>query len=376
MHPTKSPIRKTEDSSSVTRLKSCEICDKNPSLYRCPRCFICTCSLQCCLAHKQKGCNGKRDRAAYCALENFTDSQLASDYFFLEEIIGCTQSGRRMLQKAGANNKRKVSGSNKNRRCNGDADEALTPTQPLLELTTRKTLPILASTSSVPSDADSWFAQCSYQQKQLVRQANERGCNLLLMAPGMERQKNNTTTYNPKQDVIAWKVEWVFHYRATAVQPVGDTEQPGRKDSEISSPETNELLTKVIVKDNRVLETVILKDQVIKHILQGRHKQSILKPLYSAATIKGCDFPQSAALATNLNHSAPQISPDQQETIGEFLLFMKKIPCSSVRPIYLPVDPNQTLQEALKGKNVIEYPTLEVVLPCDSSFFSSLVKEI
>lgn len=323
---------------------------------------MCTCSLQCCLAHKQKGCNGKRDRAAYCALENFTDSQLASDYFFLEEIIGCTQSGRRILQKAGANNKRKVScGSNKNRRCNGDADEVLTPTQPLLELTASKTLPILAATSSIPSDADSWFAQCSYQQKQLVRQANERGCNLLLMAPGMERQKNNTTSYNPKQDVIAWKVEWIFHYRATVFQPLGDTEQP------VSSPETNELLTKVIVNDNRVLETVILKDQVTKHILQGRNKQSTLKPFYSAATIKGCDYPQSAALATNLN---------QQEAIGEFLLLMKKIPCSSARPIYLPVHPNQTLQEALKGKNVIEYPTLEVVLPCDSSFFSSLVQEI
>ena len=85
---------------SSSNLKPCEICREGPSLYRCPRCSICTCSLQCCTAHKKrgKGCNGKRDRAVYCALQNFSDSQLSSDYHFLEDVLKSAQSGRRMLK--------------------------------------------------------------------------------------------------------------------------------------------------------------------------------------------------------------------------------------------------------------------------------------
>ena len=58
-----------------------------------------TCSLRCCLEHKSRtGCNGKRDRAAFCSLARFTDAQLASDFHFLEDVLKCGERAGRFVR--------------------------------------------------------------------------------------------------------------------------------------------------------------------------------------------------------------------------------------------------------------------------------------
>lgn len=88
----------------------CVGCGKSDVKYRCPRCERITCSLQCCVGHKNQAsanaaavggggcmyvylltlcmwirlagrqfdCNGKRDRTKYVALKKFTDADLSS----------------------------------------------------------------------------------------------------------------------------------------------------------------------------------------------------------------------------------------------------------------------------------------------------------
>ena len=58
-----------------------------------------TCSLKCCLEHKSRtGCNGKRDRTAFCSLARFTDAQLASDFHFLEDVLKCGERAGRFVR--------------------------------------------------------------------------------------------------------------------------------------------------------------------------------------------------------------------------------------------------------------------------------------
>lgn len=57
----------------------CEVCNAQPSKYRCPGCQARTCSLPCVRQHKEDtGCSGKRDRLAFVPLKEFTDRHLLS----------------------------------------------------------------------------------------------------------------------------------------------------------------------------------------------------------------------------------------------------------------------------------------------------------
>lgn len=58
---------------------ACAQCGEGAARYRCPRCSIRTCSLECVRGHKKDtGCTGKRDRTAYVPISKFDDRQLGS----------------------------------------------------------------------------------------------------------------------------------------------------------------------------------------------------------------------------------------------------------------------------------------------------------
>jgi len=382
-------------------MKLCEVCNNQTSLYRCPRCFTNTCSLKCCVEHKtKKGCNGKRNRAAYCAIENFTDSHLASDYHFLEDVLNVAQSGKRLFNSVTtktSNNKNMCSSSKRNKTItmkNADEDDKTedhhAPIQPLLRLA--------VSTNSQPGEAidignnndkhntTSWMhGQLSFKQQRLVQQARERGCTLLLMPTGMERQRNNTTVYSPKQDIITWKIEWIFHFSQQG-ELHSKTDQPNLQTC--AHCNKNSLVSTEIICDNQVPESVILKEYLLKHLVQGKHAKSTLQPFRSALTLSQ-NIASNSGHTTNSQHNNTtiplpcssksninRVGKDDIEDPFPLLLFMKQIPCSSATPIYTPLDPNQTVKAALHGKTLIEFPTIDVVLPCDSHLIPCLVKEV
>ena len=72
------------------RMGACEVCEEAPpAKYRCPACSVATCSLACSRSHKTRGggCTGKRDRAAFKPITEFTDRDVINDYRFLEEAL-------------------------------------------------------------------------------------------------------------------------------------------------------------------------------------------------------------------------------------------------------------------------------------------------
>eukprot|EP00644_Phytophthora_capsici_P017779 jgi/Phyca11/537582/estExt2_fgenesh1_pg.C_PHYCAscaffold_1000003 len=64
-------------------------------------------------------CNGKRDRTKFVGLKTFTDADLSSDFFFLEEVSRSTNSAARSRSQLNANARRYT--SNKKRKVESSA---------------------------------------------------------------------------------------------------------------------------------------------------------------------------------------------------------------------------------------------------------------
>lgn len=79
----------------------CMVCESATRRYKCPRCSIMTCSLECCRQHKiDTGCSGKRDRTCYVGVKEFNDNNLRDDFHFLEDVLQKKGSALRTLKTA------------------------------------------------------------------------------------------------------------------------------------------------------------------------------------------------------------------------------------------------------------------------------------
>lgn len=369
------PTSKSSSASSTSApLLPCTICDIADAVYCCPRCGARTCSLKCCLAHKKNtGCSGKRDRTAFCSLKNFTDLQLTSDYHFLEDVIKKSEGSKRLykgLGGGGANVPALVG----NKRARDDSDGRINlkitgengqvaPAHPLLRAQVGKSaVDVLANGTDdaargngdetqvnamlavvKPGNQSCGKDQTNAPQAQrgpkvehLVRQAELRGVNLLRMPSGMERHKSNTTKINKKTKAIGWKVEFYFRQISNTAE------------NEESMSDERSKQPKVLKVETLLPETQTLSQEIGRHLDVHPGNASTRSQLRSFANV-------------------PRDS---------LHLFLKRLPCSSASPLYFKLDPNATLQESLKGKTVIEFPTIEVVMDADKKRFPLFINEV
>ncbi|XP_059277301.1 putative box C/D snoRNA protein SPCC613.07 [Lycium ferocissimum] len=144
----------------------CSECKSNTWKYKCPCCFIRTCSLPCVKSHKAKtGCTGKRSLTHVVPLSKFDDNILLADYNMLEDVKRVAESAKRMRQEI-----------------------------------------------------------CGYTHfklperlKNLQRAANSRRTKILFLSNGMSKREKNKTYYNNRKKFISWTIEWRFHLTDTAL---------------------------------------------------------------------------------------------------------------------------------------------------------------
>ncbi|XP_062231841.1 uncharacterized protein LOC133929196 [Phragmites australis] len=142
----------------------CEECGEQPWKYRCPGCARLTCSLPCVQAHKRRtACTGKRPRTDPVPLARFDDSQLLSDYNFLEEAKQVRESAHRLIGGFGRN-------------------------------------------FGGPGGAQ--LPKCLFF---LRKAAQRRGIRLYFLPRGMARREQNRSRHNHRKDFIYWTLEWRFN---------------------------------------------------------------------------------------------------------------------------------------------------------------------
>lgn len=360
----------------------CAICKDEIAVYRCPGCYERTCSLECCIEHKQKsGCNGKRNKVGFVPLNRFNDTTLSSDYHFLEDVLAKSERGKRLIKDIGAqfkspsSKKRKFDSKKRNGANENDDESQSLPIQPLLKLqvddnensaisnekctsldasvATARTNPIIneernndigtLSSLKLSIEEERILANYPPNKQRLVRQARQRGIRLLLMAPGMQRHvMNKSTKYDSKKDIINWKVEFVIHSFSASTE------------SDHQSTKTESF--KLILTCDRIPESDALNDHLSK--LFERNTSHSAPSLHRSTLIQFCNVSNTKVINRKV------------------CVLMKKIPCKSSQPSFSRIDLNKTLKEILQQTTVIEFPTFDIVLEEHMKKFPIFIDEV
>jgi len=96
--PEGGPLKMSSTLPVLTTL--CPICYTSPPKYRCPRCSMRTCSLECTQAHKVRAsCSGIRDPAKFIPKREFKPSTIDMDFNFLKSVEKSREEGQSVVKK-------------------------------------------------------------------------------------------------------------------------------------------------------------------------------------------------------------------------------------------------------------------------------------
>lgn len=373
--------------STDKTLPPCAVCQANVAIYRCPRCHVYTCSLKCCRTHKSDAkCDGKRDRTQFCSVKGFTDSQLSSDYHFLEDVLKVSESTKRLYHGIVAgDNASSAASSASTKRARGnkinvqnlgkldlDSISSKPPAHPLLRAKEGKSMVNVLAHGVDDMEMEKDETQLAHQSNgiinellankpdakpmqskrenvsPLVRQAELKGVNLLRMPIGMERRRSNTTKFSKKKGII-WKVELCFHHTKDTSDGGGDESRSSKEKPVLPKLfKVESKVPKVLKVESKVSDSSTLYEELGKHLDVHPGNSTTRSSLRAFATV-------------------PR---------GSLVLFMKRLPCSSAAPQYYKLDPNTALVDSLKGKTLIEFPTIDVALESDKDNFPLFIDEI
>jgi HIT zinc finger len=314
----------------------CQVCGKRERRYRCPRCSKLSCSLTCCVAHKtQEGCNGQRDRAKFVSLSNFTTGQLRSDYLFLEDALRLVDGAKRSLAVPAQG---RGTAAQPKRRRQGQAPRILDATD----------VAGAGLKQGLPQPGGDWLDKHSLAVQALVKHVNSQGINLLLMPPGMSKRQANTTRYNAKLRKVVWRVEWVFKQAVSSSSSSSKKSATTAASTTAQNSSSSSVFTEHTLVSERVEETAQLS-AVLARLLADRPGNASTRHTLA----RYCSVP-----------------------LAELSLLIRRLPCSAARPSYAPLDAAVTLQESLRSRTVIEYPTIYVALPAEREAYPTLVADV
>ena len=267
------------------------------SKYRCPGCGERSCSLACVKRHKaEKPCDGRRDPAAYFALGDGTDELLLRDYHFLEQAGKTVDGAGRALRQSGV----------------AKSAGARPPQQPP-------------------------------HRRKLLQQAERRGVALELLPVGMQRQRENTSSFEQRAQQLRWRVE--LHFAQAQVRHV-----------EASVPERTVL--------RALLDALLLPAAAAAAEAGPSADADGAAPAAAPAAARfGGDDGQRALLRHKLRLYA-------RAGVGELGVFLRVPHTRADEPRYSRLSLDATLGEALRGERLIEFPTLHVATPEEAGAFT------
>jgi len=368
-------------------LKLCEICAINPRQYKCPRCFVMTCSLQCCRKHKIKSsCTGQRDRAAYVSIQGFEEKTLRSDFHFLEDILQSKDSAKRVLLSScggvrkhsrddesehtnvllksnietnecqavrkiarvdteggeRANeviNEGKASDFSDGRMiddyCQLKADDSHgLVMRPQQQSASSPSMPLLKTVQNL-QHLDMYSASV----KRFVKATANRGTRVILMSPGMTKRKLNSTQFRPKSDQIYWKINVVFIISKKIEAPC---------------------LLRFDLDTNGELKVV--EDALVGISVANIYEETTIENFLN----EFFDHRQGNSI---IRHTLRPLRLRREE----LKCFMQRIPSPANNPLFIQVSRDDSIRKMLEGKTIIEYPTLFVGIDEDVRKFNFLI---
>eukprot|EP00605_Chrysophyceae_sp_TOSAG23-4_P002923 GSChrysophyteH1.ASY1.ANO1.3218.1 assembled CDS len=346
----------------------CEVCKQNISLYKCPACSVFSCSLACCKEHKVvQNCSGRRDKTAFVPIAQFREKHLRSDFHFLEDILQTKSRAKRALQHAGgtagggASQSRKRLRDMEGNRAEEASNVALLALTPADASSGAGIGPVSARRSTQALGGHSAAV------KRLVQAAKGRGTNLIIMPPGMSKRVRNTTTFVTDDGTVTWRLHMVFVASAAVFLPVDllRAELEPVTQGQIAQLQSSSSLSP-ICSGAGLVGTIRPK------VSENATVSDILSYFLDPHGDVGGDVSSRAAQRYALRYL--RLVPR-----SELCMLIQSIPSPAQDPVFLDIalDEEQlTLQQALAGRTVIEYPTFIVGKKTDLKHCKRLVMEI
>ncbi len=291
----------------------CMICNEIPKKYKCPRCSILTCSLNCVKIHKKNtNCSGIRDATTFVTMNDYNQNHIRNDYHFLENVLNTKISAKSTLVN-------QLGGD----RSTGNGKHNIGKEKP------NAGLDALGATKST-QQLDIYSASV----KKLVKAAYSKGVKLILMSPGMTKRNNNTSRYLVKTDEIMWKVHLVFILNANydpnmllkpdldGLNYLTDEKADVYNPSHDSTPLLSVTLS---MSENSTLDSVLVSNFFEQNNTNTFHRYLLRSLRINQSTLKS---------------------------------YVQKIPSTSHDPVFVEIDLKDCLRNILNGKTVIEYPTI------------------
>lgn len=276
----------------------CAACSREAK-YRCPACDTPSCSLACVKQHKTtKPCTGKRDLTTFCAIGDFDDRTLLSDYHFLESAMQSVESAGR-------------------------------------------------AAAAVPAPGTGSGSHPA--RRKLASAAMERGIHLDLLPLGMQRQKENTSYFDARRKRIAWRVELVF-------------DRLGIRQVETAVPETTTLrfilASLLLPKPMAPDPPVAASDGLLSHIAPQTPGEPAASSQKSGGGAKSRTIPPEDGQRLVLRH---RLRSYAREGLQDLLVFMAvhRRPANDSR--FHALDLDASIGETLRSRVVLEFPTLYIV---------------
>ncbi|OCK87256.1 uncharacterized protein K441DRAFT_360382 [Cenococcum geophilum 1.58] len=297
----------------------CSICNNNASKYRCPGCSARTCSLPCYKRHQQWAqCSGKRDPTKYVKRSQLaTPAGIDHDYNFIAGIErGVDRAEREVIERGISSNdegrKGPTSGSN--------------------------------------------------YEKHL----QDAGVIIDKAPKGMSRERSNNTHFDKRKKRIVWTVEWVHEDQTRELDEVRETLSLSEAYKELlarKQPKSKKRKTRSapFTSTSAVSDSINEPENGVRDISAIDVTTEIVGESADNSTISPESPTIEPALEGRPNEATHGNSKDISPAPSGFHFYLVKPHTSSSRRVLIPLSNEATLSTGLRGRIVLEFPTIHAL---------------
>ncbi|KAL3481271.1 hypothetical protein BJX99DRAFT_253927 [Aspergillus californicus] len=324
----------SEEESLLTNL--CAICHIQPPKYRCPRCSTRTCSLPCTRRHKLwSECSGIRDPAAYMRRNELSsESAFDKDFNFITGIERHLERAEREAENRGVQVDVKV-----NRVRDAEA-VGLDPVETHEEVGTKRK-------RQGPGKERSFVKG----ELGFLNRAKDAGVKVIQAPRGMTRARENGSKWHQRHKCLQWTVEW-----ATFTGTAADKKKMNSVDTSTIAEAYDRAfpLSREEKEQKRLRNQTTTQEDEQPETTHNPNVETDPQPTTS-------DPPNTEPLQpTYPEHQTA--TPVEKSTSHRNLYFYLHRPRTTTKqPVLIPIMPDMTLANALRGRVVLEFPTIYAV---------------
>jgi hypothetical protein len=218
-------------------------------------------------------------------------------------------------------------------------------------------------------DEESWKRNHAKEERGeacIARQLREMECNVITAPKGMRRNKENTSSWNRRHGIIHWQVEWMRGEcpERTLYRVLG-THAIGKAYDLICEEERMINMTPEEKRADKKRKAGEFKAAQARKAKKARLEKKHIPELSTTSVLQDpergtWDFTPVYMSLQDVSQEAPEPEPEIPQRNYHLYLHRPLTP-SSFPKVLIPLDPDKSLTDLLRKREVLEFPTIYVL---------------